>query len=64
MGDFKQVEKALLFYDPLKRKIEYGNIAQDRAIKKDSIKTIPWLIYYVKLHMVQHLISALILETK
>ena len=57
-----QVNNALLFHDPLKR-LKLKTFAQDRVIKHDNVKAIPWLIYYVKLHMLPPLISAQILET-
>ena len=70
MDDFiqsKQVDKALLFHDPLKRlklkTFARDYVIKDCVIKKDNVKIIPWLIYYVKLHMLHPLISALILET-
>ena len=51
--------------DPLKR-LKLKTLASDGVIKKDPVKTIPSLIYYVKLYtsMLHPLItSALILET-
>ena len=59
----KQVDKAVPFYDPLKR-LELKTFASGDVIKKDNIKTTPMLIYYVKLHLLHPLlIRALILET-
>ena len=58
----KQVDKAVPFHDPLKR-LELKTLASDGVIKKDNVKTIPLLIYHVKLYMLHPLISALILRT-
>ena len=52
----------MLFHDPLKR-LNLKTLASDRVIKTDNVKTIPLLIYYVKLYMLHSLISTLILET-
>ena len=38
------------FHDPLKR-LKLNTLASDSIIKKDNAKTIPLLIYYVKLYM-------------
>ena len=58
----KQVDKAVLFHDQLKR-LKLKTLASDDVIKKDNIKRISLLIYYVKLHMLHPLlISALILK--
>ena len=46
----KQVDKAVPYHDPLK-KPKLKTFASDDVIKKDSVKTIPLLIYHVKLHM-------------
>ena len=62
MDDLIRVDKAVPFHDPLKR-LKVKTLASDRVIIKDNVKTIPLLIYYVKLHMLHPLISALILET-
>ena len=65
MDDFIQmkVDKAVPFHDPLK-KLNLKTFAFDGVIKMDNVKTFSLLIYYVKLHMLHPLISALILETK
>ena len=57
----KQVEQASPFHDPLKT-LKFKILASDCVIKK-GVKTIPLLIYYVKLYMLHPLISTLILET-
>ena len=57
----KQVDQAVPFHDPLKT-ITLKILASDCVIKK-GVKTIPLLIYYVKLYMLHPLISTLILET-
>ena len=62
MDDLYRVNKAVQFYDLLKR-LKLKTLASDCVIKKDNVKTLPLFIYYVKLHMLHPLISALILET-
>ena len=65
MDDFiqgKQVDKAVPFYDPLKRP-KLKALASDGVIKKDNVKSFPLLMYFVKLHMLHPLISTLVLET-
>ena len=57
----KQVGQAAPFHDPLKT-LKFKILASDCVIKK-GVKTIPLLIYYVKLYMLHPLISTLILET-
>ena len=57
----KQVDKAVTFHDPLKA-LKLETFASDSVIKK-NVKTIPLLIYYVKLYNLHPLKSALILET-
>ena len=57
----KQVDQAALFPDPLKT-LKFKILASFCVIKK-GVKTIPLLIYYVKLYMLHPLISTLILET-
>ena len=57
----KQVDQDALFHDPLKT-LKFKILASDCVVKKD-VKTIPLLIYYVKLYMLHPLISTLILET-
>ena len=57
----KQVYKVAPFYDPLKT-LKLKALASDCIIKKD-VTTMPLLIYYDELYMLQPLISALILET-
>ena len=42
----KQVDKAVPFYDPLKRLI-LRTLASDGVIKKDNVKTIPLLFYLI-----------------
>ena len=54
----KQVDQAAPFHDLLKT-LKFKILASDCVIKK-GVKTIPLLIYYVKLYP---LISTLILET-
>ena len=56
------VETAVPFHDLLKR-LKLKTLASDGVIKKDTVKTIQWLTYYVKLYMLHSLLSALILET-
>ena len=58
----KHVDKAVLFHGSLK-KLKLKTLASDGEIKKDNIKTIPLLIYYVKLYTLHPFIIALILET-
>ena len=58
----KQVDKAVPFHDPLII-LKLKTLASDGVIKKDNVKTIPFLIYNVKLYMLHPLISALILES-
>ena len=65
MDDFiqsKQVGRAVQYYNPLKRP-KFKTFASKSVIKKENVKTIHLLIYYVKLHMLQPLMGALILET-
>ena len=55
----KQV-KVVPFHDPLKT-LKLKSLASDCVIKKE-VTTMPWLVYYDKLYMLNSLISALILE--
>ena len=61
----EQVDKAVPFHDPLKRLKLTKTLASDGVIKKDNVKTIALLAYYVlnQLYMLHPLISALILKT-
>ena len=64
MKDLYRVNKLIRlgpFHDPLKT-LKFKTLASDRVIKK-GVKTVPFLIYYVKLYMLPPLISTLILET-
>ena len=56
-----QVDKAASLHDPLKT-LKLKTLASDCIIKTD-VKTMSFLIYYVKLYMLHPLINALILET-
>ena len=58
----KQVNKVAQFRDQLKT-LKLKTLASDCVIKKD-VTTMPLLIYYNELYMLDPLISALILETK
>ena len=58
---YKQVDQAAPFHDPLKT-LKFKILASECVVKK-GVKTIPLLIYYVKLYMLHPLISTLILET-
>ena len=54
----KQVDKVVQFHDPLKT-LKLKTLASDCVIKKDVL-TMPLLIYYDKLYVLQPFISALI----
>ena len=57
----KQVDKVAPFHDPLKT-LKLKTLASYCVIKKD-VTTMPLLIYYDELCMLDSLVSALILET-
>ena len=57
----KQVDKVDPFHDPLKT-LKLKTLASDCVIKK-GVTTMPLLIYYDELNMLNPLRSALILET-
>ena len=52
--------EAAPFHDPLKR-LKLKTLASDSVFLKDNFKTLPLLIYYVKLYMLHHSLSALFL---
>ena len=57
----KQFDKVAPFQGPLKT-LKLKTLASDCVIKKD-VTTMPLLIYYDEINMLDPLISALILET-
>ena len=57
----KQVDKVAPFHDQLKT-VKLKTLAPDCVIKK-GVTTMPLIIYYDKLYMLNPLISALILES-
>ena len=58
----KQIDKTVPYHDPLKMQ-QLKTLASDGIIKRNHVKTIHLLIYYVKLHTLHPLISALSLVT-